>query len=98
MEKIKEIDIKFASFSMGYEFRIPKFTTEKEWNLCANLEDILREKYKYDCDIHNLDDIGFVLFNVFTRNDSPMKIRERIAHEINKLITKQEKEVSNGED
>ena len=87
MEKIKQTDIDFGTFRLGYEFRIKKFTTEKEWNLCSELEEIMYTEYKYNFTIHDLDDIGFVVFNVYTQNDSPIEIMDRIVNEINKLIT-----------
>lgn len=93
MEKIKEIDIKFASFANGYEFRIEKFKKKREWNLCERLEDILWVKYDYDCTTHDLDIIGHVAFNVWARNIDPIGFRKILVDEINKLITENNKEV-----
>lgn len=82
MDKIKETDVEFG----GYEFIIEKFTTEEEWNLCSELEEILHSKYKYDCSFQDFNYIGYVIITVRTRNDSPIEVRDRIVNELNKLI------------
>lgn len=65
MDKIKGTDVEFG----GYEFIIEKFTTEDEWNLCSELEEILHSKYKYDCSFQDFNYIGYVIITVRTRND-----------------------------
>lgn len=92
MGKITEKDIEISALAIGYEFRIKKFTTEKEWKLCSVLEDILLEKYGYDCNIHDLDSIGFVVLYLWERCISPIGFRKILVSEINKLITKEDKE------
>ena len=82
IEKIKETDVDFC----GYEFRIHKFTTEDEWNLCSELDKVLRTKYNYDCSFQDFDYVGYVVITVRARNDSPIEVWDRIVNELNKLI------------
>lgn len=84
MDKITENEVEFGFNGVGYEFRIKKFTTEQEWNLCAKVEDILW--FKYDCDLMDLDYSGFVVFNVWTRRIDPTEFRKIIVDEINVLL------------